>query len=97
MEGHLVGTESVLVHTPCKMPLCTVPPISYDRLMSDKKRWAELRKQLQQAGCTLTLTPRNHYKVHRDGRLLTVLAGTASDPRALRNTIALLRREGITL
>jgi hypothetical protein len=65
--------------------------------MSDKGTWRKLRKQLEQAGCTIVQGGRSnaHYKVYQGKRLINSIPSTASDHRTMRNVLAQLRREGI--
>lgn len=65
--------------------------------MTDKKMWRQLRQRLKEAGCTVTLTRNMHYKIRHEGRVISTLAGSASDPRSYRNAIANLRREGVRI
>lgn len=57
----------------------------------------DLRKivrALQQQGFEVETTSKGHLLVTRDGELIAVLAGTASDWRSLRNGLAPLKRAG---
>lgn len=59
------------------------------------KEREKLLKELLRQGFTYTRTSKQHYMVRSsEGTLITTLSGTASDHRALRNSIAQLRRAG---
>lgn len=57
----------------------------------------ELLGKLEKQGCTIVRTRRGHYKVFLDGKWITTLAGTPSDWRSLRNSLAPLKRAGVRL
>lgn len=66
--------------------------------MSDRATWKKLRKRLQDLDCTVTQLKSGHYKVYdSDGRTITTMAASTSCPRAYRNQIADLRRQGIAI
>lgn len=58
----------------------------------------DLKKVLKEAeaqGFEVRQTRGSHYQVRdTDGRVVAVFAGTASDHRSIKNTIAALRRAG---
>jgi hypothetical protein len=54
----------------------------------------KLVKAAEAQGFSVTPTRNGHLSVSKDGRRIAVIAGTASDWRTWRNTIADLRREG---
>ena len=54
----------------------------------------KLVKAIKAQGFTVVPTRGRHLRVIKDGRQVGVLAGTASDHRTWRNTIADLRRAG---
>lgn len=56
--------------------------------------YSGLIERLKAAGCTVERTGSGHIKVGRNGRSVT-LPATASDWRALKNSIAQARREGL--
>ena len=56
-----------------------------------------LLKSLEQQGCVIVHTKKNHYKVFLEGEWLTTLPGTPSDWRSLRNCTAPLKRAGLRL
>lgn len=57
-----------------------------------------IKRILEQHGCTLVQTKRRaHFKVYRDGKLISTLSNTPSDPRSRLNEIARLRRAGIPI
>lgn len=60
----------------------------------DKAVWKKLRKTLEAQGYTIRLGGGMHYKVYLGKRLVSVMANTASCPRAYRNQLAQLRRAG---
>ena len=51
-------------------------------------------KALEAQGFEVTVTSKGHLMVTRDGAVIAVLAGTASDWRSLRNGLAPLKRAG---
>lgn len=51
---------------------------------------------LKAQGCTVQLTRNSHLKVRRDGAVIGMLPGTPSDWRSLKNSVAHLRRAGVT-
>lgn len=51
-------------------------------------------KALEAQGFEVVTTAKGHLMVSRDGEVVAVLAGTASDWRSLRNGLAPLRRAG---
>lgn len=69
----------------------------YDVQMSDTSEWKKLRKQLKDQGAVITGGGRRHFKIHWEGRLVSVMASTAGGGRALRNQKAELRRAGIKI
>ena len=70
----------------------------YDRHMTDKKHWKDLRKKLAEQGCTFADTKNSHTKIYGpDGKLLTVMQKSGSDWRAHKNKQAELKRLGIQL
>lgn len=60
----------------------------------DGKDWKQLRRRLKDQGCDCILG-NNHYKIYRDRELISVMPRSPSDPRALRNQLAHLRRKGL--
>jgi len=58
----------------------------------DTKR---LIKEAERQGFTVQRTKRGHLQFRRDGRVVATAAGTASDHRSWKNTIADLRRAGL--
>lgn len=54
----------------------------------------KLLKQCEAAGCVVERT-RRHYRVVTPSGQAVIVAGTPSDPRSLKNTIADLRRAGV--
>jgi hypothetical protein len=61
-----------------------------------KKDQRELMTRLHDAGYTTKTTTKQHLLVFREGRVVTCFAGTPSDRRAWRNSLAPLRRLGFT-
>ncbi|ACM42253.1 hypothetical protein ATHENA_91 [Mycobacterium phage Athena] len=52
----------------------------------------------ENAGATVEKSKRNgHYKVYVEGRMIAVIASSASDWRSVKNTIANLRRGGLDI
>jgi hypothetical protein len=49
---------------------------------------------LEAQGFEVKVTKKGHLKVTREGVMIAVLAGTASDWRSLRNGLSVLRRHG---
>lgn len=56
-----------------------------------------LLKELRNLGVEYARTANGHYKVYQSGRMIAVLSSTPSEPRALKNARALLRRAGIAV
>ncbi|MSZ76800.1 MAG: hypothetical protein F2667_06795 [Actinobacteria bacterium] len=54
----------------------------------------KIRKALEAQGFETAVTRRGHLLVLRDGRRVALFSGTASDWRALKNSIADARRAG---
>ena len=57
----------------------------------------DLRKiirALEDQGFEVTVTKRGHIMVSRDGQMIATFAGTASDWRSIRNSLAPLKRAG---
>lgn len=55
-----------------------------------------LIKALQQQGFEIRTTKRGHHLISKDGVIVASLAGTPSDYRSIRNSLAALRRAGFT-
>lgn len=52
-------------------------------------------KALEDQGFVVTRSRNSHWLIHTaEGRMVGVLAGTASDSRSLKNSIAVLKRAG---
>ncbi|MFI0742459.1 hypothetical protein ACH4PU_30935 [Streptomyces sp. NPDC021100] len=51
-------------------------------------------KALEKQGFEVRQTKNGHYQVFKDGGFVTVLPGTPSDHRSLKNSMAYLRRAG---
>jgi len=51
-------------------------------------------KALRAQGFTVEITAKQHVIVSREDRVIAVFAGTASDWRSLRNSLAPLKRAG---
>ena len=65
-------------------------------MASSQKEVGQLIKQIEAAGGIVTKSKRNgHYKVYFEGRLITVLASTASDHRSIKNARSQCRRGGL--
>lgn len=62
-----------------------------------KKDSRQLEKKLIESGFTVRLTSRGHLLVKRGNTLITCFAGTPSDSRSWKNSLAPLRRVGFTL
>lgn len=54
----------------------------------------KLLRQLEAQGFTTRLTRAGHTTVYRDGKRITTISGSASDPRSLTNAIAQAKRAG---
>ena len=57
----------------------------------------ELRKMVNEAeaqGFETRRTSKGHIQVSKDGRIVSVFAGTPSDQRSWRNSLAALKRAG---
>lgn len=57
----------------------------------------QLIVKLEKQGLELRRSGTTHWKVYRDGRLLTTLPSTPSDRRSLLNKRAELKRQGVVL
>ena len=62
--------------------------------VSVKKDGKQLVKQLRLQGFECRTTRRGHIQVRRQGQVVAVMAGTPSDRRSWRNTLADLKRVG---
>ncbi len=60
-------------------------------MSGDLKR---MLKALDDQGFEVSRTQRGHYEVRENGRRVATIAGTPSDHRSIRNSIAYLRRAG---
>ncbi|MDX3298687.1 type II toxin-antitoxin system HicA family toxin [Streptomyces scabiei] len=60
-------------------------------MSSDQRR---LEKALKEQGFDVVPTKGNHKTVYKNGRRVTTLAGTPSDHRSAKNSLADLRRAG---
>lgn len=56
----------------------------------------KLVKALEAQGFEVSVTSKGHAQVSKDGRIVVVFAGTASDWRSMKNGIARARRHGFT-
>lgn len=54
----------------------------------------EIVKALEAQGFEVTVTKRGHVVVEREGKVIAVFSGTASDWRSIRNGLAPLKRAG---
>lgn len=62
------------------------------------KDWDTLAKKLRKLGCTIQLRPGGtHRQVFHNGELVATLQQSRSGHRSYLNTIARLRRAGITV
>lgn len=61
-----------------------------------KKDIRKLSKELTAQGFQIRTTRREHLLVQRDGVTVAGFAGTPSDHRSIKNSIAQLRRAGFT-
>ena len=55
-----------------------------------------LIRRVEATGCEVR-PAHGHWKVYKDGRYLTTIGGSASDHRAGKNCVALLRRLGVVV
>lgn len=62
-----------------------------------KKDRRQLERELVAFGFTTKVTSKGHLLVLNDGRVISCFAGTPSDRRSWRNSIAPLRRAGFNL
>lgn len=60
----------------------------------NQKDIRKLRKELTNQGFNVRTTRRGHLLVEREGVVVAGLAGTPSDHRSIKNSIAQLRRAG---
>lgn len=58
------------------------------------KEMREVVKALRDQGFEVRVTSRQHVQVLKDGKVVGIFAGTASDHRSFRNSLAYLRRAG---
>ncbi|MGW1976668.1 hypothetical protein [Streptomyces sp. NPDC001889] len=58
------------------------------------KEVRQMVKALEQQDFTVRQTKNNHYQVFKSGQFVTVLPGTPSDHRSLKNSMAYLKRAG---
>lgn len=58
------------------------------------KDMKKIAKALREQGFEVTVTKKQHLAVSKDGRIVAVFSGTASDWRSMRNGIAAARRAG---
>ncbi|WNA13635.1 HicA-like toxin [Mycobacterium phage Phayeta] len=61
------------------------------------KETQDLIRLAEQAGATVEKSKNGHFKVYVEGRMVSVIAGTASDWRSIKNTLAALRRAGLDI
>lgn len=61
-------------------------------MASSKRDIEQLLKVLRSQGCEVTLTRNGHWRVSRPGCNSVTVARTPSDPRALKNAKADIRR-----
>lgn len=54
----------------------------------------KIAQALEDQGFEVVTTTKGHLKVLRDGRVVAVFAGTPSDRRSLRNSLARAKRAG---
>ena len=59
-----------------------------------RKNMKAILKAAESNGCTVVATRNGHYKIMVKGGGIVHTSGTPSDHRALRNTIAQIRRAG---
>lgn len=59
-----------------------------------KKDLKKIAEALREQGFEVTVTKKGHLSVARDGRIVAVFSGSASDWRSMRNSIADARRAG---
>lgn len=88
------------VHAPGQMPLltstCTYFQVHVTVIfMSDPGMWKKLRKQLKDQGCTIKQQSNTHYRIYRDGELITIIQSGRASQRAWHNKRAELRRKGL--
>lgn len=58
------------------------------------KELKKVVKALEAQGFDVTVTRKQHIAVSRDGRIVAIFSGTASDWRSMRNSIAAAKRAG---
>ncbi|CAL9676907.1 MULTISPECIES: hypothetical protein [Streptomyces] len=58
------------------------------------KEERDLAKRAEEQGFEVRRTSKGHYMVTKDGERITTISGTSSDPRALKNAKAQLKRAG---
>ena len=62
--------------------------------MPSAKDVRQLTRRLRAQGFEIRRTSKGHLAVYQCGGFITILASTPSDPRALKNGIATLKRAG---
>lgn len=63
-----------------------------------KKDMKRLLAQAEAAGCRIVPTNGGHVSIYcPDGKTIVTAASTPSDHRSIKNTVALLRRAGVTI
>lgn len=67
-----------------------------NRKRQAKGEVAELLDKAAAAGAQVAKTANGHYKVLSNGKTITVVSGTPSDHRAVKNAKAALKRAGLT-
>lgn len=58
------------------------------------KETKRLLAEAERQGFTVTVSRRGHPRVSLDGRLVATFAGSASDWRSVKNSLAAMRRAG---
>lgn len=59
--------------------------------------WSNLKRALIKQGCEIKMGGKGHWKVYRDGRLITTLPHSNSDVRAWLNKRSELRKLGVAV
>ncbi|MFE6272207.1 hypothetical protein ACFVQ9_25840 [Streptomyces goshikiensis] len=58
------------------------------------KEVKQLIKAIEKQGFNTRPTKNGHYQVHKGTTFVTVIPGTPSDPRSLKNCLAYLKKAG---
>lgn len=63
----------------------------------DPSLWSALRRKLRKQGFDIRMSGSMHYKVYKDGKLVTVMPSSPGGGRAYLNQVSQLRKAGANL